>query len=290
MKSILDVDISAYSFERARRNVHSQCGEDGIIEFLMSSIGVHIGYFVEFGAWDGKHLSNCARLADEGWNGCFIEGDKTRFLDLEKNYGNSERILVLNEYVETTGVNSLTEIFNRNSVPKRISVLSIDIDGNDYHVWESLVGYEPTLCIVEFNPTIPAQVAYVQPNKKNESFGSSLTALWQLAKKKGYELVATTELNGFFMPRSLCNESGIETYSPMQVKSTRYETHIFHGYNGRQELSGFSELLWHGVKFSSEDVQILPKELQCFPVGQDLQYGQCMDEFKASRTKRKCQE
>jgi len=286
MNIVVDVDVSGYPYEKARRDLYSQGGEDGVIEFLLTSAGINSGYFVEFGAWDGKHLSNCAKLAEEGWSGCFIEGDETRFLDLKKNYDNSERILALNEYVETVGKNSLTEIFRRNSVPRNITVLSIDIDGNDYHVWESLEGYEPAICILEFNPTIPAQVAYVQGNVRNENFGSSLTALWQLGKRKGYELVAVTELNGFFMLRSLCVERGIKTYSPMQIKSTRYETYIFHGYDGRQEISGFSELLWHGVVFNSEELQVLPKDLQRFPVGQNLEYSRSMDDFKLMRKNR----
>ena len=53
---------------------------------------------------------------------------------------------------------------SRRAAAPEPAILSIDIDGMDYHVWASLTDYQPLLCIVEFNPTIPARVTYVQEN------------------------------------------------------------------------------------------------------------------------------
>jgi len=287
MNYVLENETQSLPFSIARKNIHSQFGEDGVIEHLMNLAGIKQGYFVEFGAWDGKHLSNCAKLAEEGWQGCFIEGDRTRFLDLKSNYGaEGERIVILNEYVMAEGSSSLSNILKRNKVPSDFSVLSIDIDGNDYYVWESLVDFEPKLCVVEFNPTIPAQVVYVQQKGSDVNFGNSLSALWKLALNKGYELVAVTDLNGFFMPREFCQKMGIPTYTPQQIKSTQYETHLFHGYDGKVSISGFSKLLWHGVGFVSEEMQVLPAALQRFPEGQSAEYYQEMQLFKDGREKK----
>jgi hypothetical protein len=56
------------------RNFTSQFGEDGIIEEILIRLGAVVPkYFVEFGAWDGVHLSNTHSLAKLGWSGLYIE-------------------------------------------------------------------------------------------------------------------------------------------------------------------------------------------------------------------------
>ena len=69
-------------FEELReheRRVYSQGGEDGVIAHLFSCIGTTNRYFVEFGAWDGRHLSNTANLRlHAGWTGLLLDGDASR--------------------------------------------------------------------------------------------------------------------------------------------------------------------------------------------------------------------
>lgn len=62
-----------------RKNYYSQNGEDGVIEEILKRMGIKQGWFVEFGAWDGKYLSNTYALVEKGWKGVEIEGDKTKF-------------------------------------------------------------------------------------------------------------------------------------------------------------------------------------------------------------------
>ncbi len=107
------------AFHAWRRDVHSQKGEDGIIETLMRRIGVETGYFVEFGAWDGRHLSNTAKLADEGWRGCFIEGSAERFPDLVRNYAGNDRVSCLHRFVEASGRTGLTRCLPRSARRRR---------------------------------------------------------------------------------------------------------------------------------------------------------------------------
>ena len=96
MRNYVEENRTALPFDAWRRDVHSQCGEDGIIERLFELIDVPKSYFVEFGAWDGRHLSNCAKLADEGWSGCFIEGDPERARALRSNYASKPEITSMN--------------------------------------------------------------------------------------------------------------------------------------------------------------------------------------------------
>jgi len=71
-----------------RKNIHSQNGEDGILEYIFDKLKASLPeekWCVEFGAWDGKHLSNTFKLVENGWNGVYIEGDDIKFSDLFRN-------------------------------------------------------------------------------------------------------------------------------------------------------------------------------------------------------------
>jgi hypothetical protein len=272
-----------FPFDEWRRNTHSQSGEDGITERLLDLIKVSSGYFVEFGAWDGRHLSNCAKLADDGWSGCFIEGKLERFNELNANYNDSPQIVRLNAFVEASGANSLDNLLKRIQAPLELDILSIDIDGNDYHVWQGLDLYVPKLVIIEFNPTIPANVVYVQDNDDNLNRGSSLTALHELADSKGYALVAATDWNAFFMKNNLVTEFSIPNYQPSEVKNRDYEAAVFHGFDGTLIVAGKTQLLWHGIDFSSEELQILPKSLRKIPICQEQDFFEELQKFKAER-------
>ena len=270
-------------FDEHRFNVHSQCGEDGVIKYLLGLAGIDKGYFVEFGAWDGKHLSNCAWLAEQEWEGCFIEGDTKRFEDLHSNYGENCNVSTLNAFVRSSGEDALDKLLDRVHAPKEITVLSIDIDGNDYRVWEALAEHSALLCVIEFNPPIPALVALVQDDDPALNFGNSLAALWELAVQKDYSLVAATDWNAFFMSTAVCQKFSIPSYTPNEVKNIQYESALFHGYNGQMMVSGYTELVWHGVPFDSAEFQILPKQLQELPVGRDKAYYEALEVFKARR-------
>jgi hypothetical protein len=124
-----------------KKNVRSQGGEDGIIEKLLLEANIQTGYFVEFGAWDGRYLSNTCVLADKGWGGVFIEACYNRFKDLSRNYENSEKIVCVNAIVTTEGEGLLSRIIGGTRYAgQNPAVLSIDIDSDDLAVWKSLRG------------------------------------------------------------------------------------------------------------------------------------------------------
>jgi hypothetical protein len=285
MQLELDTAIPAKPFHSWRRNVYSQTGEDGIIEHLLQKAEIKSRYFVEFGAWDGRHLSNCAKLAQEGWSGCFIEGDAARYAELENNYISRSDIVRCNTFVHSSGDNRLDTILDRNGAPQDIGVLSIDIDGCDYYVWRSVEKRSPALCVIEFNPTIPAHVIYVQEDDPRIHRGCSLAALARLAQSKNYALVAVTDWNAFFMPQALCKIHNIPIYVPSEVKDRTYEAAIFHGYDGTILVAGHRQLLWHGIEYGPEELQILPAELKQFVPSASDDYGAHLARFRRSREK-----
>jgi hypothetical protein len=75
--------------------VHSMSRED---EAIADYFGDFVGRFLEIGAVDGKILSNCYLLAQEGWGGVCVEGSH-RWVDAWfKNYaGMLDRVQLVNE-------------------------------------------------------------------------------------------------------------------------------------------------------------------------------------------------
>jgi len=120
------------------------------------------GLFAEFGAWDGRYLSNCRLLFEQGWTGVFIEADAERFQDLRRNYQDQPAIHCVNEMV--TRGNSLADVLRKNTTLDRIDFASIDIDGLDLDVAlaSDLPGLGVKVLLVEggfnFDPRLAARV------------------------------------------------------------------------------------------------------------------------------------
>lgn len=248
------------------KNVHSQKGEDGIIEKALEVLGNASRWCVEFGAWDGKHLSNTYNLMQKGWSGVFIEADSKRFQELRQTYPNADKAYCINSYVNFEGKNTLDSLLNGTPIPKDFGVLSIDIDGNDYHIWDSLKEFKPRIVIIEFNPTIPNHIEFIQPKDMRVNQGSSLRAMVNLGRKKGYELVATTILNAVFVRKEDFSKFEIADNSPEQLfKETKYFTSLFHLYDGTVVLRGCDTVKWHGIKMTQRHLQVVPKIFRVFP-------------------------
>jgi hypothetical protein len=169
-------------------------------------------------------------------------------------------------FVGWEGEGTLDKILAETPIPRNFDLLSIDIDGNDWHVWKAVEEYRPSLVIVEFNPTMPTELDYVQPADFGTQIGSSLRAFDRLARSKGYELVCVTQWNAIFVDAPLfplfnITDNRIETMRT----DTSMVTHFFSGFDGRIRLDGYRKLPWHDVLIAEDDVQVLPKSLQVFP-------------------------
>ena len=92
--------------------------------------------------------------------------------------------MTLNAFVGFTAADGLDAILARTPIPADFDVLSIDIDGNDYHVWNAVARYKPRVVVIEYNPTIPAAVDFVQPADMSINQGASITAQARLGKQK----------------------------------------------------------------------------------------------------------
>lgn len=106
----------------------------------------------------------------------------------------------INCFVEVRGKNSLDSILEKTPIPTNFDLLVIDSDGNDYNVWKSLEKYSPKVVCIECNQSFPDVFVFIQDENENYQ-GTSMKAMVELAREKGYELVATLSGNTFFVQK-----------------------------------------------------------------------------------------
>ena len=247
-------------------STYSQFGEDGIIEKIFEILpSSHPRWCVEFGAWDGKFLSNTYELiSNKNWNGVLIEGNTAKFPDLQKTFKAIQQVTLINKYVDFEGENTLDKLLKETAIPTAFDLLSIDIDGNDYHIWESIKTYQPKLVIIEFNPSIPADIEFVQEKNPKVNHGNSLLSLIKLGKTKGYELIATTYCNGFFIRKNYFELFQLEDNSIDKLWKIIQSPRIFQLYDGTLVLTEEFRLIWHHKLVTNEDIQVVPRVLRHF--------------------------
>jgi hypothetical protein len=191
--------------------VFSQNGEDGILAEIFRRVGVTNRYFVEFGASDGVQC-NTSFLADVmGWSGLLIEGEGSAGERLCRKYRFHARVTPQQAMVTASNVN---ELFDAAGVPECPDLVCIDVDGNDYWIFDAL-RYRARVVTVEYNGTLPLDCHWVQPRTEGfwdgtDYYGCSLAALESLALGKGYRLVHTdlTGTNAFFVQEELAGRFG----------------------------------------------------------------------------------
>ncbi len=208
-------DLQAY-----RRNVHSQDGEDGVLEEILRRLGIGTGSFVEFGAWDGKTCSNTFHLLEQGWKGVYIESDGKRYRKLVENMKPfAGRVTTVQAIVEPTGPSSLDALLASAGVPPGFEVLSIDVDSLDWQIWEGFRDFQPAVVIIEINSHIP--VGIYQTHRGEKARGASFTATVDLGARKGYTAVCHTG-NLFFVRNTLVPGLGLPQ-SDLQFPETLFD-------------------------------------------------------------------
>lgn len=181
--------------------IYSKVGEDGLIAYIFSKIGVTNRRFVEFGIQDGKECNTANLSLNFGWQGMLVDADKD-FVESARSYyreklgRNSGNVKIVQCFITAENINKL---LSDNGMTGEVDLLSIDIDGNDYWVWKAVNVINPRVVVAEYNASFglnPITVKY-DPNfhySKNGRenplyFGSALPASAKLAKEKGYILI-----------------------------------------------------------------------------------------------------
>lgn len=185
---------------RFELRVFSQNGEDGVLTEILRRVGVSSRFFVEIGAASSE--ANCVLLADVfDWRGLFIDASDKQYNRLCEKYGTVAGVTARKALVTPDNIQA---IFEDVGVPAQLDVLSIDVDGDDYYLWEALDAYHPRVVVIEYNAALGTERALVQPPRASVGmafYGASIRALELLSAVKGYRLVHTelTGNNAFFV-------------------------------------------------------------------------------------------
>lgn len=178
--------------------VFSQFEEDGILLYIFAALGVVHKTFIDIGSGDCIN-SNCANFAvNFGWHGLFIDGSLPN-IERGKEYYTKHMDTwayppkFLHALVQRENINQLIEDAGFGG---GVDLLSIDIDGNDYWIWDALEVVEPRVVIIETHVefgmnsiVVPYDKDYSYPGKHPDYHGASPVAMEKLARKKDYRLV-----------------------------------------------------------------------------------------------------
>lgn len=189
--------------------VFSQWGEDGIIQYLVRRLEIENKTFVEFGVEGYVESNTRFLLVNNNWSGLILDGsiDNINQIKQSRIYW-AYNLKAAHSFITRDNIN---EVLTENGVKGEIGLLSIDIDGNDFWVWQAINVINPVIVVVEYNyrfgkeaaVTIPYQESFDR-NASGQSpiyFGASLKALCWLAERKGYDFVGcnSNAVNAFFV-------------------------------------------------------------------------------------------
>jgi hypothetical protein len=195
------------------RKMYSQSDEDGIIARILSRLDLSDPEktFVEIGVGDGRE-NNTVALGSRGWRGVWLGAEDLRFRPSPSRLAFSETWITR----DTAVAKVLEGLRSIGGSREAVSLMSVDIDGNDYHVAEELLKaqFRPALYIVEYNARfIPGHRFVMDYNpdpqrawtQGNIYFGSSITSWEDLFGAHGYTIVACniTGVNAFLVRSDL---------------------------------------------------------------------------------------
>jgi hypothetical protein len=224
------------------KSVFTQNGEDGIIEEIFNRIGTTNKFFVEFGVHGVKN--NSTLLLVKGWKGLWIGGDKLAKKYISDNFSESIRsrqLIFLNDWITRENIES---ILIKSEVPETFDFLSIDLDGNDYWIWDAIKSYSPRVICIEYNATYPPEISWIMAYRKDHVwdgtsyFGASLKALEMLGREKGYVLIGCdfAGCNAFFIR----SDQNLELFESPFTTENHYESprYFLQLSNGHQQGFG----------------------------------------------------
>lgn len=210
-------------FDALGKSVYAQGAEEAMLARIFERIEPTTRVLVDVGASDGLRNSNAALLLREhDWHGVLVEGSDYRFGRLREHWGQAANVRLVHAQVQPTAVEA---ILAAAGVPEDLDLLNIDIDGNDYWVWQAIERYRPKVVVVEYNP-------YYEPPKRwvmtydpahawdgSTYYGASLQSLYGLGKHKGYELIACDRQgnNAFFVAKAYYPRFGLADNAPQKL-------------------------------------------------------------------------
>jgi hypothetical protein len=196
-----EVNLDPYGLAQYRKRISSQNGEDGIT-LALTTFAPTSNRFVEIGSGVGDENNTLVLLAT-GWHGIWIDPLLTK--------SHTKAIETVPIRATTNWILRTPMLMNRYN----IGLLSIDVDGNDWHLWKAF-GPGPAIVIIECNIERPLDVEYVMPydpqhvsTPGHTNYGASLISMILLGREMGYTFVCMEHINAFFVRDDLVSKLGV---------------------------------------------------------------------------------
>lgn len=199
IKSLQDVEFKVFS----------QFGDDGIIQYLVHKLEIKNKTFIEFGVSNYLESNTRFLLLKDNWSGLIIDGSDYNINFIKKcDLYWRHNLVAISSFITRDNIN---DIISKNGYEGEIGILHVDLDGNDYWIWEKINVVDPILVIVEYNsvfgPIRNISIPYnndffrTKAHYSNLYWGASLGALCSLADKKGYYFVGSNSAgnNAYFV-------------------------------------------------------------------------------------------
>lgn len=177
--------------------VTSQWGEDGVLQALLEVVPVGSRRFIEFGV-ENYRESNTRFLLQHGhWSGLVLDGSADNIAEIERDPISWRHDLRARQAFVTR--ENIDALLRDNGFTGDLDLLSIDVDGNDYWIWDAITVCNPRIVVVEYNSVFGPEVACTIPYRadfqrtaahpSNLYFGASVGAFCLLGERRGYRLV-----------------------------------------------------------------------------------------------------
>jgi len=208
------------SFQEVEFRAFSQNGEDGILFFIFSVIGTTNRTLLDLGSGNALVANSTNLLVHHGWNGLLIDGGEDNVAMASEFFAHCKDTAcwppkVVQAWIDMEGINRLVA---DGGLGGSIDLLSIDIDGCDYWIWEALEQVQPRVVVLEYMDILGPERAWSVPYRRDFAGeydemglcygGSSLPAFVKLARRKGYRLVGCQQygFNAFFIRNDVAPE------------------------------------------------------------------------------------
>jgi hypothetical protein len=238
--------------------VFSQFGEDGILQYLIreTQIEREEQLFIEFGVQNYVESNTRFLLVNDNWRGLIIDGSEQyiNFVRSQDLYWRHD-LTAVSAWITRDNIN---DIIKEAGFSGNVGLLSIDIDGNDYWVWECISVVNPVIVVIEWNsvfgPDHAVSIPYSDNFQRGEAhysnlyWGASIQAFNHLAQRKGYGLVGSnTAANNLFFVRQdrlgrLSPLTPHQAYVESRFRDSRDANHQLNFLSGAKRLPQILDL------------------------------------------------
>ena len=193
---------------------YSQFEEDGILLYILAGIGMKTRRVVEIGCGTGVENMSTNLILNHGFEGYLFDGLASNIQAAEVFYRSKKDCLLVQPNLAQAWITreSVNETLRHAGAMGEVDVFSLDIDGNEWYVWNAIEIINPRVCVFETHNIVPNGLALTipyqsdfdytaQPESQWDFRSVSLGAMIKLSSKKGYRLIGAHRhgFNAFFL-------------------------------------------------------------------------------------------